>query len=142
MKFGRRGKFRHGVLLAGLALAFCGQVAFPTPAAAETQWGALAYNDRGATGLVWRRASQARAEQDAMEICARNATLPCRVVSGAGHACIAAALAGRGSRQRGYAQVRVGLNAARNAALAACYGDGQTSCAIRNVLCADGSHRS
>jgi len=134
-------KLRHGFFFAGLALVFCGSVLVSSPAVAEARWGALAYNDRGATGLVWRRASQAQAEQDAMDICARNATLPCRVVSGSGHACIAATLAGQGNRQRGYATVRVGLNAARNAALAACYGDGQTGCAIRNVLCADGSHQ-
>lgn len=126
-----------------LPLVFCLMTAGSLPAAAQTFWGAIAYNDRGATGMVWRRTTREQAEADAMRICAKNATVPCRVIAGAGGACMAATLGrrSRGSRQAGFSAVRVGLNQARNAAMVACFRRGFINCRIRNFMCADGSHK-
>lgn len=123
--------------------ALCCLILAPSSVSAQTQWGALAYNDRGATGLVWKRPTQERAEADAMRICGKNATVPCRVVAGAGHACIASTLGNRprGGRQAAFSAVRVGLNQARNAALVACLRRNYNKCRMRNFMCSDGSHK-
>lgn len=111
------------------------------PALAQTKWGALAYNDRGATSTVWNSPSETRAQERALAGCRENATVPCRVLSGADHACLASSLGNLNNQQKAFAEARVGLNQARNAALASCARDGYTDCRIRNYMCADGSHR-
>ncbi len=116
-------------------------LALSAPAAAQTKWGALAYNDRGATSTVWNSPSEDQAQERALTGCRENATVPCRVLSGADHACLAASLGNKGNQQKAFAEARVGLNQARNAALAICARGGFDDCRIRNFMCADGSHR-
>lgn len=101
----------------------------------------MAFNARGAYGSVWNRSSRVQAERDAMIRCTRNATIPCKVVSGANRACGAIAIGQRGGRRTAYASIRPGLRNARNAAMSRCYNGGYDRCRIRAVMCADGSHR-
>ncbi|MGE3246428.1 MAG: DUF4189 domain-containing protein [Beijerinckiaceae bacterium] len=130
---------RHSLCALTLLAGFA---AWSAPATAQTQWGAMAYNDRGATGFVWGRGSEEQAQADALKLCRENATVPCRVISGADRACIAASLGNGGpNSQKGYAEVRVGLISARNAALVACVSKSHNKCEIRNFMCADGSHK-
>lgn len=112
-----------------------------TPAQAQDYWGAVAFNARGATGTAWRRTTQARAVRDALTACRRNATLPCKVLSGANAACGAVSLGTRGSTRTAFGVIRAGLGNARNAALAQCRNQGFGGCYIRTVMCAGGQHQ-
>ncbi len=112
-----------------------------TPAQAQDYWGAVAFNARGATGTAWRRLSQGRAVSDALASCRRNATLPCKVLSGANAACGAVSMGTRGNNRTAFGVIRAGLGNARNAALAQCRNAGYGGCYIRTVMCAAGQHR-
>lgn len=114
---------------------------YSTTASAQNAWGAIAFNARGAFGSVWNRPTRGQAVRDAMRRCVRNATIPCKVVSGANRACGAVAIGRGGGRRTAYAVIRPGLRAARSAAMNRCYNAGYNRCSIRTTMCADGSHR-
>lgn len=115
--------------------------AVPPSAQAQDAWGAIAFNARGATGTVWNRSSQSRAMRDALNSCRRNATVPCKVLSGANAACGAIALGKRGTQQTAFGVIRPGLSRARTVALDRCESQGFSGCYIRAVMCANGSHK-
>ncbi|MGE3247886.1 MAG: DUF4189 domain-containing protein [Beijerinckiaceae bacterium] len=112
-----------------------------TPAQAQDYWGAVAFNARGATGTAWRRLSQQSAVREALAACRRNATIPCKVLSGANAACGVVSIGTRGNSRTAFGVIRAGLGNARNAALAQCRNAGYGGCSIRTVMCAAGQHR-
>lgn len=123
--------------------AFAGMALHTGDAQAQMadKWGALAFNARGAYGSVWNHRSQESAQRAAMLACRRNATIPCKVVSGANAACAAIASGTRGTSRTVFAVVRPGLARARSGAMQRCQSAGYNGCYIRGVMCADGSHK-
>lgn len=112
-----------------------------------TQWGALAYAARGASGTVWNRNTRQEAERDALDQCKKNGGTGCKLVTAAGNVCGALGFyTGRvGSQQHfgAYASVRPTLAQAIDNALSECRSKAKKpdGCGVRITFCADGSHK-
>jgi hypothetical protein len=115
-----------------------------------TNWGALAYEARGASAVVWNRPSRQDAERDALQECrkraGRNAN-DCDVLTAGDNACGALGFyTGRaGGKQHwgAYASIRPTLAQATSHALSECQRQAKRpeACGLRLTFCADGSHK-
>lgn len=117
---------------------------------AITNWGALAYEARGASSVVWNRPSRQDAERDALEECrkraGRNAN-DCDVLTAGDSACGALGFyTGRANGRQhwgAYASIRSTLAQATSHALSECQRQSKRpeACGVRLTFCADGSHK-
>lgn len=123
-------------------------LAFLRSARIPVVWGALAWNVRGASGVVWNRPSRSVAEQAALEQCRKNSKgSSCKSLAAANKAC--GALGFYTGRVRGtqhwgaYARIKPNLGLAVQDALDACRQAAKTpnACGVRITFCADGSHK-
>ena len=124
------------------------QLAALRAARPPSTWGALAYTARGASGVVWNRASRIEAERDALLECRKRGGSGCKVVTAADKGCGALGFyTGRvGSTQHygAYASVRPTLGLATDNALSECRRQARKpdACGVRMTFCADGSHKN
>jgi hypothetical protein len=109
-----------------------------------TTWGALAFGERGASAVVWKRESRNDAVNVALSDCrSRNRGKACKVVSAPGTACGALGFYMAGGGWGAYAVVAPTLGKATGDALNQCRQQGRRpdACGVRITFCADGSHQ-
>jgi peptidoglycan hydrolase-like protein with peptidoglycan-binding domain len=107
-------------------------------------WGALAFGERGASAVVWKRESRRVAVNAAMSDCReRNKGRDCKVVSAPNDACGALGFYMSGGSWGAYAVVAPTLGRATGDALEQCRSQGRRpdACGVRITFCADGSHK-
>lgn len=109
-----------------------------------TTWGALAFGERGASAVVWKRESRNDAVNAALSDCrGRNRGRECKVVSAPNTACGALGFYMAGGSWGAYAVVAPTLGKATGDALNQCRQQGRRpdACGVRITFCADGSHQ-
>jgi peptidoglycan hydrolase-like protein with peptidoglycan-binding domain len=109
-----------------------------------TTWGALAFGERGASAVVWKRESRNDAVNAALSDCrGRNQNKACKVVSAPNTACGALGFYMVGGSWGAYAVVAPTLGKATGDALNQCRQQGRRpdACGVRITFCADGSHQ-
>jgi peptidoglycan hydrolase-like protein with peptidoglycan-binding domain len=109
-----------------------------------TTWGALAFGDRGATAVVWKRPSRRDAVDAARSDCrSRNKGADCKILTAAEEACGALGYYASDAQWGAYGTIRPTLGQATSAALDECRRQAKRpqACGIRITFCADGSHQ-
>lgn len=118
-------------------------------ARANPTWAAVAYTARGASGWVFNRPSRAEAEQQAVDLCVKQAGRgsTCKPITASGSACITMAsfTTKRGTTTYFGSHVSLQPNqtASISEALRLC-GEAENNggnCSARVTICADGSHK-
>jgi peptidoglycan hydrolase-like protein with peptidoglycan-binding domain len=121
-----------------------GELVMLRQARLPTTWGALAFGERGASAVVWKRESRNDAVNAALSDCrGRNQNKPCKVVSAPNAACGALGFYMAGNSWGAYAVVAPTLGKATGDALNQCRQQGRRpdACGVRITFCADGSHQ-
>ncbi len=116
------------------------------PETPAVKWAALSFTANGTTGWVWGRDSREQAEQDALTRCVNMGGRDCKTSTST--KCIGLAVyKGKTSRRRtewgGLTAGGENVAEAMNAALQRCRDNGvaPSSCNLRTMVCADGSHQ-
>ncbi|MEL6373195.1 MAG: DUF4189 domain-containing protein [Pseudomonadota bacterium] len=113
-------------------------------------WGALAYNAKGASGVVWKEGDRRTAMNKALSACKRRSkkNRRCNVLTAANDACGALAFYFNKTSSNtyfgSYAAIRPTLGQAITSSLQSCAKSPRSGnkCGIRITFCANGSHKN